>query len=141
MYGLQAISANNGWAISVVGITIVFTGLVLLSISIAQLHKVLDMWENRHNLAKLKDKLLKKSSREAVLSLTEKQKGSARQFKLLVRTMDDTFSLPRLLKMAEISGLEAPHSSLAILLKSGIIKPDQQGFFTWDRELFMKMAS
>ncbi len=141
MYGLQAISANNGWAISVVGITIVFTGLVLLSLSIAQLHKILDMWENRHKVAKLKDKLLRKNNKETIISFTEEQKESARQFKILVRTLDDNFSLPRLLKLAEISGLGIPHSRLAGLLKTGIIKPDQKGLFTWDRNLFMKVIS
>ena len=45
MYGLEAINANNGWAISVVGVTIVFTGLVMLSFVIAQLHKVLGIVE------------------------------------------------------------------------------------------------
>jgi len=38
LYGIEAINANNGWAISAVGITIVFSGLVLLSFVIAQLH-------------------------------------------------------------------------------------------------------
>lgn len=141
MYTLQSISAHNGWAISVVGITIVFTGLVLLSFSIAQLHKILDLWENRHDLPKLKEKLLKKKHREKVLSFDARQKESAKQFKLLVRTLEETFSLPKLLKLAEISGLEAPHSSLSTLVKSGIIKPDQKGLFTWDRERFMKILS
>ncbi|SLM27967.1 conserved hypothetical protein [Desulfamplus magnetovallimortis] len=140
MYGLQAISAHNGWAISVVGITIVFTGLVLLSLSIAQLHKILDLWENRHNLGSLKERLLKKNQPEKILSFTEQQKESAKQFKLLARTMDDSFALPKLLRLAEVSGLNAPHSSLALLLESGIIKSEESGFFTWDREMFMKIV-
>ncbi|MCF6246649.1 MAG: hypothetical protein L3J69_04730 [Desulfobacula sp.] len=46
MYGIEAINANNGWAISIVGITIVFSGLVTLSSVISQLHKVLAIWED-----------------------------------------------------------------------------------------------
>ena len=45
LYGLDAISASNGWAISVVGISIVFTGLVSLSAVISQLHKLVDLFE------------------------------------------------------------------------------------------------
>ena len=46
MYGLDAIAANNGWAISGVGISIVFSGLCVLSFVISQLHKVLNLWES-----------------------------------------------------------------------------------------------
>ncbi|MEN8212519.1 MAG: OadG family protein [Thermodesulfobacteriota bacterium] len=53
MYGLEAINANNGWSIAVVGVTIVFSGLVMLSFVISQLHKILDLWKNP---VKIKDK-------------------------------------------------------------------------------------
>ncbi|MBL0731242.1 MAG: OadG family protein, partial [Desulfosarcina sp.] len=41
MYGFEAISAYNGWSMSIVGVLIVFSGLVILSITISQIHKVL----------------------------------------------------------------------------------------------------
>lgn len=56
VYGLDAINAYNGWAISVVGVTIVFTGLVVLSMAIAQIHKLLNLWENRKELSLFKKK-------------------------------------------------------------------------------------
>ena len=46
LYGLEAINANNEWAISTVGITIVFSGLVMLSQVIAQLRSALALWED-----------------------------------------------------------------------------------------------
>ena len=46
LYGLEAINAHNGWAISVVGVTIVFTGLVSLSVLISQLHKLVSLYNN-----------------------------------------------------------------------------------------------
>ena len=137
MYGLEAIATHNGWAISVVGVTIVFTGLVLLSFAISQLHKLLDLWDNKHELKK---KWARKKKQDPLI-FTEKQKEAARQFQLLARTLDDCFSLPRLLKMAELSGLDLPHANLANLLKSGIIKADQEGFFTWDRECYKKILA
>ena len=138
MYGLEAIATHNGWAISVVGVTIVFTGLVLLAFAISQLHKLLDLWDNKHTL---KAKWALKKKQVPLVVFTEKQKEAARQFQLLARTLDDCFSLPRLLKMAELSGLDLPHSNLANLLKSGIIKADQEGYFTWDRERYREIIT
>lgn len=138
MYGLEAIATHNGWAISVVGVTIVFTGLVLLSIAISQLHKLLDLWENRDEL---KERWAERKRQEPIVSFTDKQKEAARQYQLLARTLDDTFSLPRLLKMAQISGLELPHSNLANLIGSGIISADGKGYYFWDRDRYRKIIA
>ena len=47
MYGLEAIAQHNGWVQSILGISIVFSGLVLLSFAVSQIHKILDLWDNR----------------------------------------------------------------------------------------------
>lgn len=145
MYGLEAINANNGWAISVVGISIVFTGLILLSLVISQLHKVLAVYENPGKIkAWFSRETLSADGLETgspVMVIQEEQKGIAKQFSLLVRTMEDHFSLPRLLHLAQISGIKNPHSNLNLLLKSAIIFPDNEGFFCWDQELYIKTIS
>ncbi|WDP92445.1 MAG: OadG family protein [Desulfobacter sp.] len=140
MYGLEAINANNGWAISVVGISIVFSGLVMLSLVISQLHKGIDLIENPQ---KIKDWFASKGKKtdRAVLVISDEQKEIAKQYALLVRTMEDHFSLPRLLRLAVVSGLKDSHDNLNMLLKSGIITPDGQGMFTWDQDLFTKTIS
>ena len=146
MYGLEAINANNGWAISVVGVTIVFSGLVTLSLVISQLYRVLALWENPSKIKTLfKAKQPKNQSEEfqekeiidqAVF--TESQKEGAKQFSLLIRTMENHFSLPRLLHLAQISDLKNSHSNLNNLLKTNIIIPDGSGFSTWEKETFDK---
>jgi cell division protein FtsX len=153
LHGLEAINASNGWAISVVGITIVFSGLVMLSFVISQLHKVLALWEDPSKLKALfKLKQPKEHSEESQEKqitdsisgqavFTESQKDVAKQFALLVRTMEDHFPLPRLLHLAQISGLKDPYSNLNNLLKTKIIIPDGSGFFTWDKEIFDKTVS
>jgi hypothetical protein len=145
LYGLDAINANNGWAISVVGITIVFSGLVGLSFVISQLHKCLDLYENPGKIKKwFSRKKQVDNSLEAggvLLVLTEEQKEISKQFALLVRTMEDHFSLPRLLGLARISGVKDVHSNLNLLLKSTIIFPDKEGFFCWDQDLYIKTIS
>lgn len=149
MYGIEAINANNGWAISAVGITIVFSGLVLLSFVIAQLHKGMDLYENPQKIKgwfSLKKKPVKQDdnsveTEEILLVLTEEQKEIAKQFALLVSTLEDHFSLPRLLELARISGVKNFHSNLNILLKSDILFPDKEGFFCWDQDLYIETIS
>lgn len=145
MYGIEAINANNGWAISVVGISIVFSGLVVLSIVISQLYKCLDFYENPGKFKKWfsrenkQDKPLETGL--TLLVLTEEQKEISKQFALLVNTLEDHFSLSRLLGLARVSGVKNVHSNLNILLKSDIIFPDKEGFFCWDQDLYIKTIS
>lgn len=146
MYGIDAINANNGWAISVVGITIVFTGLVVLSFVISQLHKVMDLFENPRKIKRwfIGEKEADKADKipePSLFVITEEQKEITKQFALLARTMEDHFSLPRLLHLSQISGVKNPHSSLQILLKSAIIFPDGEGFFCWDQNVYTRTIS
>ncbi len=147
MYGIEAINANNGWAISVVGISIVFSGLVSLSLVISQLHKVLALYENPSKIkalfqGKKEEKKLEEDTEEVIdIVLTQSQKETFKQFALLVRTMEDHFSLPRLLHLAKISGLKDPYSNLNTLLKIKIIAPDSDGFFTWNKNRFDKAVN
>lgn len=144
MYGLEAINANNGWAISAVGITIVFSGLVSLSLVISQLHKVLALYEDPSKLkalfqGKKKENQPEEDTEEAIdIVLTQSEKETFKQFALLVRTMEDNFSLPRLLHLAKISGVKDPYTNLNTLLKIKIIVPVSDGFFTWNTGRFDK---
>ena len=123
LYGLEAISTHNGWAMAVAGIIIVFCGLVVLSSTIAQLHKVLRLLNSgatgtegapasdptmHHNLAE-----------------------SARQFRLISDRTGESFPLPKLMGLAELSGLPRPHSTINDLLRAGLIVPDGKGYFFW----------
>lgn len=139
MYGLDAINAYNGWAISVVGVTIVFTGLVTLSMAISQIHKLLNLWENRKELSLFNKKA--PATDKIPVELTPGQKEGARQFKLLAKTLNEHFSLPRLLKLAQISGIDHPHATLASLLEADIIVSDNQGYHVLNMAQFKTLVS
>ena len=132
MYGLENISAHDGWAISLVGITIVFTGLMLLSLTIAQLHKILNIWEN-------KDKYINnhKTSTHPEATVTPtplipiKDLETIRQYKLIVDRLEHPFSLPKLLDLAIKVGLDRPHSTINNLIVKKIIVSDGKGYFIW----------
>ncbi|MFH2091060.1 MAG: hypothetical protein ABIJ31_01715 [Pseudomonadota bacterium] len=148
MYGLEAISASNGWAISAVGVTIVFTGLVTLATVISQLHKALALWEDPSKLKKIfqakkaaQPALEDELARAARESLTGHQKEIIKQFALLARTMEDHFSLSRLLHLAKISGIKDPCENLNTLYQTKVVLPDGDGFFTWNKDNFDKAVS
>lgn len=141
LYGLESINASNGWAISIVGISIVFSGLVSLSLVISQLYKVLALYEDPSKITAFfkskKSKKVDEKEGEKIITivLTRSQKETVKQFALLARTLDDHFSLPRLLHLAQISGIKDPYPSLNILLKMRIVESDENGFFMWKNEV------
>jgi len=138
LYGLEAIRAGNGWEISIIGISIVFTGLIFLSIFIGQIHNLLDFWENRSKIIFFPKQERKKNT---IIKLTENQKIITKQFSLLVKTMGMPFSLSKLLWLAEICGIENPYSNLCLLTKTRIILTNDEGFHLWDTERFKSLIS
>jgi hypothetical protein len=131
--GLEAISAHNGWNIAIVGISIVFTGLTVLSLTIAQLHKILDFLENG---GRKKQKQKTDMPVEPVcIILPQDIQESAHHFKLLIDYMGQPFPLPKLLEFAEKCGLKHPHSTLNDLILSGAIEPDDKGYYLWNKNV------
>ncbi len=133
MLGFENISIHNGWSISLIGITIVFSGLAALSFVISQLHKILDLWENRQKHINSWSKR-KKADEAAVSSIPEitfppDMKESIRQYKILIDRLGEPFSLPELLSLAEKCGMEHPHSEVNKLIISEIIVPDGKGYY------------
>jgi len=135
LYGLEAISTYNGWAMAVAGIVIVFSALVVLSATIAQFHKVLNFLDDRAASFQNDKGLQKASSAESFAAsdplMMQNLAVSARQFRLVSDRIGEPFSLPKLLDLAELSGLPRPHSTINDLLKAGLIVPDGKGYFFW----------
>jgi hypothetical protein len=134
LYGLENISAHNGWAISLVGITIVFTGLMLLSLTIAQLHKILNLWENKDKYINNRNHKTLASTQIDALSephMPFQELETIRQYKMIVHRLGQPFSLSRLLDIAVKVGLDRPHSTINNLLTKKIIVSDGKGFFIW----------
>ena len=108
---------------AVAGVAIVFSGLVVLSSTIAQLHKVLRLLSGGTNGTEG----VPAADPTMHHNLTE----SARPFRLISDRMDESFPLPKLIELAELSGLPRPHSTINDLLGAGLIVPDGKGYFFW----------
>jgi hypothetical protein len=113
---------------------------VLLSFFISQLHKIIDLIENPPKRKSKAEKKAEKEHKRSAPVFSDTEKESAKQFRLLARTLEDHFALPRLLHLAQISGLDHPHARLKGLLDSGIIKPDTDGYFTWDLAVYRQIV-
>jgi hypothetical protein len=134
LYGLENISAHNGWAISLAGVTIVFTGLILLSLTINQLHKILNIWENKDKYINNRHHKTLASTPANILhkpGIPFEELETVRQYKMIVDRLEQPFSLPKLLDIAVKVGLERPHSTINNLLAKKIIVSDGKGYFLW----------
>ncbi len=136
MLGIQAISAQNGWQYAFLGVCIVFSGLILLSFVLAQLHKILNLWENRSSIVQqLRERWKKEAAPEESETLQPKFSSdlmeSKQHFRMLVERIGDPFALPKLLRLATKSGLHRPYATINELLQAGIILPDEDGYYTW----------
>lgn len=118
-----------------VGISIVFTGLVVLSLAISQLHKILAFWEDRDQFyAQFRKKRDKKPmTEEACVILPGNIQESARNFKMLADRMEEPFALPKLLEDALRCGIAHPHSTLSKLVLSDVLLPDRDGYYRWNK--------
>ena len=133
MYGLDAISAANGWAMAVAGALIVMCGLSVLSFVISQLHKI----------AAVLEKGIDKKSVEAVSSRTEQitpalvkspafNIAAARQsLAPLANELGEEFELKLLYEMAAANDLPHIHLSIRSLRESGVIVPSAEGHYRW----------
>jgi len=140
LFGFEAIIAHNGWGISLVGISIVFTGLILLALAVAQIHKIIELWDKRHRFKKPRQKKEKKEATVPDLTVSQDVQRASRQFKLLIEWIGEPFPLPKLLDLSEKCGLSRPHSTINELVKCELIIPDGNGYFIWNKEKFRDLG-
>jgi len=137
LYGLHAISAHNGWAMSIAGALIVFSGLVLLSTAISQIHKILLFFENRY--AAFQNNNKKQENNE-----TEEQPAStlpavfpaeldelASLYQPLINEIGETFYLSDLHKIARENNFPHPHITVTAFRDAKILIPYGDGVFSW----------
>jgi len=136
LYGFQAIIANNGWAMALMGICIVFSGLVLLSLAISQIHKIFIVLDKRKakkaEAAKMAAaKEAKKDKRQPYLNLPEDIAKAGSLFAALIKPGDQPFLLADLLKAAENEDFPHPHLTINYLRNANLLAPTGDGYFVW----------
>ena len=140
MYGFDNITANNGWAMAVIGASIVFAGLVILSFVISQIHKVLELWDRRGTSKE-------RPKEAATASATQKIQGSAYKaphlpsvndlisiYRPLVQQLKEPFELPQLFEISNKMDLAHPHLSIKKLWDADVLIAQGNGTFIWNNQ-------
>ena len=139
MYGIHAISTHNGWAMAIAGALIVFSGLVVLSTAIAQIHKILLFFENkyaafRNNNNKIKENDEPEEQPESALPTifpTELDE-LASLYQPLIKEIGETFYLSDLYKVAKENNFPHPHITFTAFRDAKILIPHGEGVFSWE---------
>ena len=140
MFGFENITANNGWAMAVVGASIVFLGLVVLSFVISQVHKILKLWEKRDEFLDRDEKptqIEEKKSTKAAAPVQHRLpsvKELASIYRPLVEQLQQPFDLLQLFEISNKMDLPHPHLSIKYLQQAGVLVPQGDGTFTWNNQ-------
>ena len=139
MFGIENITNNNGWAMAVVGATIVFSGLVVLSFVISQIHKLLQLWDEREKFMER----FKKKAPSAAAAKVEAPVYSERHlpavdelisaYEPLAAQLSEPFKLSQLFEIANKNDMPHPHLSIQRLQEAGILAAQGDGTFTWNK--------
>lgn len=140
MFGIENITNNDGWAMAVVGATIVFLGLVVLSFAISQIHKILNLWEDREKIISR----FKKKPRAVTVQKTEETAYKAQRlpsvdelaniYRPLVEKLPAPFNLSQLFEIANKNDLPHPHLSIQRLQEANLLVAQGDGTFTWNEK-------
>jgi hypothetical protein len=138
LYGLKAISVYNGWAMAFAGALIVFSGLVVLSLVISQLHKVLMFFEKKSPDVQPYPEIpvVEPSEDGFGFLLPEPFPADLNEivqlYTPLVETLGESFYLSELYEILRKNNFPHPHLTLTVLRESKILIPDGDGVFTWN---------
>jgi hypothetical protein len=120
------------------GALIVFSGLVVLSFVISQLHKILIFFEKKpvHIDRDSETFDIEPQDDKPWLSLPKEFptdiKEVARLYKPLIEEIGQTFYLSQLYEMSKKNDFPHPHITFTAFRESGILIPDGDGVFTWN---------
>jgi len=140
LYGLEAISANNGWAMAITGPLIVMSGLIILSIIISQLHKLVAIFDKKAEPtseppieSKAKSKVKNNDEVSVPKILPNDILETAEIYQKLIDTLEQPFELIDLYQVAEKNNFPHPILTANRLRDAGILIQEDEGLFTWER--------
>jgi hypothetical protein len=143
LYGFHAISTHNGWAMAIAGALIVFSGLVVLSTAISQIHKILLFLENRYaGLRNNKNKIQEVNDKndepeeQPDLALSKEFPSDLNEiadlYRPLIEEIGDTFYLSDLYEIAKSQNFPHPHITFTAFRDAKILIPHGDGVFSWN---------
>lgn len=135
MIGFDNISANNGWSQALLGGALVFAGLVLLVLAIAQVHKLVAFIEKRKARQAAQPGPIPPVQPPASAHhehCPSDIQAVARDYHPLVIQLPAPFQIARLYGLADQAGFPHPYISVKCLREAGILTPHGDGLFSWN---------
>ena len=138
MFGLENITNHNGWAIAAVGASIVFMGLVILSLVISQIHRLLSLWEDREKvISRFKQQpAAVKPQETAEMDYGDQRLPSVEQlieaYRPLIENLEEPFKLSQVFEIANENDMPHPHLSIQRLQEADVLVAQGDGTFTWN---------
>lgn len=131
MYGLEAISAHNGWAMAFAGALIVISGLAVLATVISQLHRVAALLERPRTKRRrdLEPTPPKSPAPRASFSI----ETEIDRYRDLAEDLGDGFELQQLYQRAASEELPHVHLTIRSLREQGYLAADDKGRFSWKK--------
>ena len=127
MFGLEAISAYNGWAMAVTGAIIVMCGLSSLAFIISQLHKIIGLFEEKkkgaHRVAEPFEDI----------NILDNLEAAAIMYQPLTAELGDSFHLVDLYRIFEQENLPHPHLTIQSLRAAEYLQSTGDGLFSWKK--------
>ena len=136
MYGLEAISAYNGWAMAIIGPLIVMSGLTILSIIISQLHKLVALFDKKAKQTAetpVKSKVKSKDEISVPQILPNDILETAKIYQILIDKLEQPFELSDLYKVAVQNNFPHPILTASRFRDAGILILEGEGLFIWNR--------
>lgn len=130
-WDFELISANNGWAMAVIGAIIVMVGLSALSFIISQLHKIIAIFDQKPSAKHSDDLGGHAMSASADVDLLNDLETTAKLYKAISADLGDSFHLSGLYEVIQRDQLPHPHLTIRSLREAGFLAPTGQGKFTW----------
>lgn len=139
MYGLEAISAYNGWAMAIAGPLIVLSGLAILAFLISQLHKVVAILERPEKKRREVEALAAQAEAEdkqkvmAPDRLPSDISETATIYQPLIDQIEQPFQLKELYEMAQKHNFPHPYLTITSFREAKILVNVGEGLFTWNQ--------
>jgi hypothetical protein len=138
--GFDNIASNSGWSQAFLGGTIVMIGLIVLSFAISQIHKLVDLWENRSRKVEAAPAPAVSDNATTVDGITLNVplqcpadiSLTAALYMPIVVPLGPKFELKDLYRRAAEFDLPHPHLTIRCLREAGILMPVGEGFFRWN---------
>lgn len=140
--GIGNITANNGWAMFVVGYVTVIVALAILAGLISLMPKIIIIQEALNPFGKgKKDTHAPKAAAKAEVQPQVvpqetlpglKVTAIAAEYGPFVSQLESPFELQKVYAVARENDLEHPHLSIRTLLEAGKITQESDGLFRWN---------